>query len=323
METPATPLSFWLGFNLFVLAMLALDLGVFNKRPHAITIKESLVWSGVWVLLALIFNGFVWIQFGDEPALQFLTGYLLEKSLSMDNIFVFVLIFGYFSVPANYQHRVLFWGIIGALVLRAIFIFAGVALIERFSWTLYIFGIILLVTGVKMAFQKKEEINPEKNVVLNLLKRVVPITHELNGSHFFTKIDGHRVATRLFVVLVMVETTDIIFAVDSIPAILGVTQNAFIVYTSNVFAILGLRSLYFALAGVVQMFHLLHYGLAFILAFIGAKMLLAEVYHISVPVSLGVVVVSLVLSVVLSIKFPQKAELEEAAGAAVDAREET
>jgi tellurite resistance protein TerC len=301
----------WVGFTLFVLAMLALDLGVFHRKSHEVTIREAMVWSGVWVALALLFNLVLYYWRGPQPALEFLTGYLIEKSLSVDNIFVFLMIFSYFSVPPRYQHRVLFWGVLGALVMRALLIFLGISLIQRFHWVIYLFGAFLIVTGVKMALEKDKEIHPERNPALRLFRRFVPVTDDYRGGKFFVKQGGRYFATPMLIVLLIVETTDIIFAVDSIPAILAITLDPFIIYTSNVFAILGLRALYFALAGVMKLFHHLRYGLSAILAFVGAKMLLANFYKIPVGVALGVVAGILVISVIASLAFPRK---EEAAG---------
>ena len=298
----------WVGFNLFVLAMLALDLGVFHRRSHQVTIKEALVWSGVWITLALLFNLGVYQWYGPQAALEFLTGYLIEKSLSIDNIFVFLLIFSYFGVPERYQHKVLFWGILGALVMRAVFIFAGISLIQRFHWIIYIFGAFLILTGIRMITEKDKEIHPEKNPALKLFRRMIPVTGAYQGSHFFVKEGGRHFATPLFVVLLVVETTDVIFAVDSIPAILAITVDPFIVYTSNVFAILGLRALYFALAGVMKLFHHLRYGLSAILVFVGAKMLLADFYKIPVGIALGVVAGILLISVIASLVHPHRKE---------------
>jgi tellurite resistance protein TerC len=292
----------WIGFNLFVLAMLALDLGVFHRQAHAVTMREALVWSAVWVALALLFNVGVYFWRGSEPALDFLTGYLIEKSLSVDNIFVFLLIFSAFRVPPQYQHTVLFWGIVGALLMRALFIAIGVTLIQTFHWVVYVFGAFLLLTGVKMALQREEhEIDLERHLVLRLLRRFLPITERYEGGKFFVKRAGRIFATPLFVVLLVVETTDVIFAVDSIPAILAITVDPFIVYTSNVFAILGLRALYFALAGLAHRFRFLHYGLAAILAFVGIKMLLVDVYKIPIGIALSVVAGILLLSVLASL----------------------
>jgi TerC family integral membrane protein len=296
----------WVAFNVFVLAMLAVDLGVVHRRAHEVTLKEALVWSGIWIALALLFALGVYVWDGSQPALEFLTGYLIEKSLSVDNIFVFVLIFSYFKVPAHYQHKVLFWGILGALVMRAIFIFAGIALLQRLHWIIYVFGALLILTGIKMAMEKDKEIHPDKNPVLKLFRRLVPVTEHYHADHFFVKQAGHYAATPLFIVLLVVETTDVIFAVDSIPAILGITMDPFLVYTSNVFAILGLRALYFALAGVMRLFHYLHYGLSAILVFVGAKMLLADVYKLPVGVALGVVAGLLLIAVFASLMRPQQ-----------------
>jgi tellurite resistance protein TerC len=298
----------WVAFNAFVLVMLAVDLGVVHRRAHEVTLKEALVWSGIWIALALLFALGVYAWVGPQPALEFLTGYLIEKSLSVDNIFVFVLIFAYFKVPASYQHKVLFWGILGALVMRAIFIFAGIALLQRLHWILYVFGALLILTGIKMAMEKDKEIHPDKNPVLKLLRRLVLVTEDYHADRFLVKQAGQYAATPLFVVLLVVETTDVIFAVDSIPAILGITRDPFIVYTSNVFAILGLRALYFALAGVVRLFHYLHYGLSAILVFVGAKMLLADVYKVPVGVALGVIAGILLSAIAASVLRPRRGD---------------
>jgi tellurite resistance protein TerC len=299
----------WVAFNVFVLVMLAVDLGVLHRRAHEVRLKEALVWSGIWIALALLFALGVYSWDGPQPALEFLTGYLIEKSLSVDNIFVFVLIFSYFKVPARYQHTVLFWGILGALVMRAIFIFAGIALLQRLHWILYVFGALLILTGIKMATEKDKEIHPDKNPLLKLFRRLVPVTEDYHADHFFVKQAGHYAATPLFIVLLVVETTDVIFAVDSIPAILGITMDPFLVYTSNVFAILGLRALYFALAGVMRLFHYLHYGLSAILVFVGAKMLLADVYKLPVGVALGVIAGILLIAVIASLMRPQQRDV--------------
>ena len=292
--------TFWIGFNVFVLLMLALDLGVFNRKAHVVSVKEALTWTGVWISLALVFNALVYYWFGEPKAIEFLTGYLIEKSLSIDNIFVFVLVFGYFQIPAIYQHKILFWGILGALVMRVIFIFAGVALIQKFHWSIYIFGIFLIYTGYKMFTEKDAKIEPEKNPVIKFFRKIMPVTDQLHGDKFFVKLDGKKYATPLFLVLILIETTDLIFAVDSIPAILAITQDQFIVYTSNVFAILGLRSMYFALAHVVDRFVYLSYGLAVILIFVGLKMTLVDVFKIPTFISLLVIALILIVSVVLS-----------------------
>jgi len=292
---------FWVIFNAFVLLMLTLDLGVFHKKLHVVSVKEAITWTGVWVFLALCFNVLVYYLFGQTKALEFFTGYVIEKALSVDNIFVFVLIFTYFQIPAIYQHKILFWGIIGALIMRVIFIFAGVALLEKFHWTIYIFGAILIFTGIKMLFEKDKKMAPDKNPVIKLFKKIVPTTNELHGDKFFVTINYKKYATPLFVVLIMVEITDLIFAVDSIPAILGVTQDQFIVYTSNVFAILGLRSLYFALANMIDRFKYLAIGLALILVFVGLKMVAIDFYKIPIHYSLLVIFIILISSVIFSI----------------------
>jgi tellurite resistance protein TerC len=297
-----TSLWLWVGFNAFILGMLALDLGVFHRRSHEVSVKEATTWSAVWIALSLTFNaGIFWLR-GSEAGLQFLTGYLIEKSLSVDNIFVIALIFSYFAVPRLYQHRVLFWGILGALVMRAIFILAGAALLHRFHWILYIFGAFLLFTGIRMALHRDEEIHPENNPVLKLVRRLVPVTNGYREGHFFVRHAGKLLATPLFLVLVLVETTDLIFAVDSIPAIFAVTEDPFLVYTSNIFAILGLRSLYFLLAGVMDKFVYLKLGLSAILVFVGAKMLLTEVYKVPATVSLLVVLSLLAVAVLASLR---------------------
>ena len=296
-----TNIIFWAGFNIFVLIMLALDLGVFHRKTHKVSIKEASIWSAVWITLALIFNVFVYFQFGEQKATEFLTGYLIEKSLSVDNIFVFVIIFGYFQIPDEYQHKVLFWGILGALVMRIIFIFAGVALINQFHWTIYIFGAFLVFTGFKMMAKKDKKVKLENSRAISFLKKKFSITDELHGDKFFIKSGNKKFATPLFLALVLIEITDLIFAVDSIPAILAITQDQFIVYTSNVFAILGLRSLYFALAHIVHRFVYLSYGLAIILIFIGIKMLLIDVFKIPTYISLIVIALILTFSIVLSL----------------------
>jgi tellurite resistance protein TerC len=296
----------WSGFNLFVLGMLALDLGVFHKKSEEITIRNALVWTGIWVTLAMCFNFFVYHYFGKQQAIEFFTGYIIEKSLSVDNIFVIILIFSYFQVPAAYQHKVLFWGILGALVMRVIFIFAGIELIHRFHWLIYIFGGFLIITGIRMVFAGDTQIHPEKNPVVKLSRRLFPITNSFDGDRFFVRRDARLWATPLFVVVILIETTDLIFAVDSIPAILAITEDPFIVYTSNVFAILGLRSLYFALSGIEKYFHYLKYGLATILVFVGAKMCLADYYKIPIEISLSVIVGVLIIAILASVIFPKK-----------------
>lgn len=302
-----TELWGWLLFGSVIFLVLVLDLGFFQKKIHETSIKEALVQSAAWIALALLFNVWIFFEKGQEASVNFLTGYLLEKSLSIDNLFIFLLIFSYFKVPRRYQHRILFWGILGAILMRALFIGAGVALIHRFEWILYVFGAFLIFTGIKLALEKDKEINPAKNPVLRLFRKIMPVTHQIEDHKFFIRQGSRWCATPLFVVLLVVESTDVVFAIDSIPAILGVTTDPFIVYTSNIFAILGLRALYFALAGVMQIFHFLHYGLAVILVFIGSKMLLADWFHIPVEMSLGIVVSVLLVSIVASAIWPQKA----------------
>ena len=297
-----TPVIFWILFNAFVLLMLALDLGVFNRKAHEISLKEALTWTFVWVFLAMVFNAIIFYWRGQQQALEFFTGYLVEKALSIDNIFVFIMIFTYFQVPSKYQHKVLFWGIIGALIMRVIFIFAGVALIEKFHFTIYIFGALLIFTGYKMFYHNNAKIEPDKNPVIRFFKKFMPVTPDLHEDKFFVKLSGKQFATPLFLVLILIETTDLIFAVDSIPAILAITQDQFIVYTSNVFAILGLRSLYFALAGVVHRFWLLSYGLAVVLVFVGTKMLLIDVYKIPIEWSLVFIATTIAGSILLSLR---------------------
>lgn len=291
----------WGGFSLFILLMLALDLGVFHRHSHTVGLREALVWSGVWVLLALAFNVIILWYRGPQAGLEFLAGYLVEKSLSVDNIFVFVMLFSYFHVPAAYQHKLLFWGVFGALLMRAGFIFAGVELLKHFHAIIYVFGAILIASGIKMVRAKGQTIHPERNPVLWLFRKLMPVAPQYAGDRFFTRIDQRWAATPLFVVLILVETTDLIFAVDSIPAILSISQDTFIVFTSNVFAILGLRSLYFALAGLAEQLKYLHYGLAAILVFVGCKMLLTDVYKIPVAASLGVIALVLTTSVAASL----------------------
>jgi len=303
-----TPLIFWILFNIFVLLMLALDLGVFHRKTHEVSLKEALTWTFVWISLALVFNAIIYFWRGQQQALEFFTGYLVEKALSVDNIFVFVMIFTYFQIPSKYQHKVLFWGILGALIMRVIFIFAGVALIEKFHFTIYIFGALLIYTGYKMFSHANVKINPEKNPLIIFFRKYMPVTQHLHEDRFFTRIDGKRFATPLFLVLLLIETTDLIFAVDSIPAILAITQDQFIVYTSNVFAILGLRSLYFALAGIIYRFWLLSYGLAIVLVFVGLKMVLIDVYKIPIELSLVFIATVIAASIILSFRIPKPAD---------------
>ncbi|HEX5706476.1 MAG TPA: TerC family protein [Pyrinomonadaceae bacterium] len=310
------PVWAWAGFAVFILTMLALDLGILNRKAHAITYREAATWSAVWVSLALVFAALVFWQEGRLTGVEFLTGYVIELSLSVDNLFVFLLIFGYFKVPSKYQHRVLFWGVLGALIMRMTMIALGAALIERFHWIIYVFGAFLVYTGVRMMLQKETEAHPEENPIVRFATRLIPMTRSYDGEKFFTEVNGRRVGTLMLLVLITVEVTDLVFAVDSIPAIFGITQNTFIVYTSNVFAILGLRSLYFLLAGVIEKFHYLKIGLSIVLAFVGVKML-TEGFVIKslgldketiIMASLAIVGIVLGSSVVASIVWPQHAE---------------
>ena len=302
-----TPL-FWLVFVAFVISLLLLDLLVFNRKSHEIKLREALGWSAFWVALSLSFNVVVYRTMGPQAGLQWLTGYLVEKALSVDNLFVFLLIFNYFKVPGQYQHRILFWGVLGALFLRAVFILVGGALLAKFHFLIYLLGAFLVYTGIRMGLSGDgPEIDPENNPVVRFLSRHLPITRQIEGGKFFIKKDGLRFATPLFVVLVMVETTDVVFAADSIPAILAITQDTFIVFTSNVLALLGLRAMYFALASMMRLFHYLHYGLALILVFIGAKILTESFLTIPIPLALGVVGGLLGLSVLASLVWPKRA----------------
>ena len=305
MATVATNIWFWVGFIAFVLAMLALDLGVFHRKAHVVKPGEAAIWVAVWVALALLFAAGLWYFESGTTAVTFLTGYVIEESLSADNIFVMVLIFEYFRVPKACQHRVLFYGILGALVMRGLFIAAGAALVSRFHWVLYIFGAALVVTGVRMALKKDDEFDGERSKVVHMVRRVIPLTTEYHGKHFFISERGRRVATPLLLVLILVEFTDLIFAIDSIPAIFGVTTDPFIVFTSNIFAVMGLRSLYFLLAAVVDRFHLLKYGLAIILSFVGFKMLTEKFISIDIALSLAIILSVLALSIVASMVWPQ------------------
>ncbi len=292
---------YWIGFNAFVLIMLALDLGVFHKKTHEVKVKEALIWTAVWIALAMVFTAGIFHFFGKGKGVAFLTGYVVEKSLSVDNIFVFIMVFSYFQIPTKYQHKVLFWGVLGALVMRAIFIFAGVALISKFHWIIYIFGGFLIFTGFKMLFQEDKPIEPEKNPLIKLVRKILPVSNELHGDKFIIKQGAKTIATPLLLVLVLIEFTDLIFAVDSIPAILAISKDPFIVYTSNVFAIMGLRSLYFALSGITQYFVYLKYGLAAILIFVGTKMSIVDFYKVPVLLSLLIIVTILAISVIASL----------------------
>ena len=296
----------WACFIAFVILMLAVDLGIFHRKSHEVKIKEALIWTVVWISLAMIFNYGIYLFLGKEKALEFLTGYLIEKSLSVDNLFVFIMLFTFFNVNAIYQHKVLFWGILGALILRAIFIFTGVALISKFHWIIYVFGAFLVFTGFKMLFQKDEKIEPDKNPLVRFFKKIFPVTESMYGGKFFVKINAKTFATPLFIVLLVVEFTDLIFAVDSIPAILAISNNTFIIFTSNVFAILGLRALYFALAGITKYFFYLKYGLSAILVFVGVKMVIVGFYKIPIVFSLLTILSILAVSIVFSVIFPPK-----------------
>jgi tellurite resistance protein TerC len=315
-----TPIWLWIGFNIFVLAMLALDLGVFHRKSHAVSGKEALTWSLVWISLSLVFNAVIYFYWdrmapnstytNGEAALAFFTGYLIEKSLSVDNIFVFILIFSFFAVPAAYQHRVLFWGILGALIMRGTLIAVGAALLEEFHWIIYVFGAFLIFTGIRMALQHEEHVQPDKNPVVKFFRRFMPVTENFEKDQFFVRRAGKLFATPLFLILLVVESTDLIFAVDSIPAIFAVTRDPFIVYTSNVFAILGLRALYFLLANVMDKFRYLKFGLSAVLVFIGVKMVIVDFYKIPIGISLGVVAGILTISILASLWKARKEEKE-------------
>lgn len=294
--------TMWIAFAVIVVILLALDLGVFNRKSHVIGVKEALIMSAFWIGIALAFNAVIFWQMGSQSGLEYTAAYVMEKALSVDNLFVFIIIFAFFGIAPEYQHKILFYGIIGALVFRAIFIFAGVTLVEKFDWLLYIFGIFLLITSVKLAVQKDQKVDPDKNIIVRGFKKIMPVSTDSHGGKFFVRNAGVLAATPLFLALLVIESTDVVFAVDSIPAVMGITTNMFIVYTSNVFAILGLRSLYFALAGVMSSMYYLKYGLAVILAFVGIKMLLPIVgYHVDVVVSLAVILVVLLISIVASV----------------------
>ena len=318
MESIASP-HLWVIFSIFVLGMLALDLGLFSRTPHEVRFKEALGWSIVWVTLSLIFNAWIYFEFGSQKALEFLTGYLIEKALSVDNIFVFVVLFASFAVPKIYQHRVLFWGVIGALGMRAIFIGLGAALISRFHWIMYIFGAILIYTGLKLMVQGDDhDPHPERNPIYKLGRRLMPAVPEYHGKSFTIVKNGRRYATPLLLVLIAIEATDVVFAVDSIPAIFAITTDPFIVYTSNIFAILGLRAMYFLLAGVIDKFHYLNVGLALVLIFVGVKMIVAEWYKVPIGASLIVIAALLGASIVASVIWPKRVDLEVASDALED-----
>ncbi|NTW97651.1 MAG: TerC family protein [Oscillochloris sp.] len=311
----------WVGFHAVVFFLLALDLGVFHRSAHEVKVKEAAIWTVVWITLSLLFNLGLYFWLGKETGLNFLTGYLIEYSLSVDNIFIFVLLFSFFRVPSAYQHRVLFWGILGALIMRGSMILLGAALLQRFEWIIYVFGAFLIFTGLRMFFSGdgEEEIHPEGNILVRVVRRFIPVTKEMHGPRFFVREGGKLMATPLLLVLLIVESTDLIFAIDSIPAIFGITQDAFIVYTSNICAILGLRSLYFLLAGVMDKFHYLKTGLAFILTFVGVKMLWPEITylivheHYEIPnlLSLGVIIATLSVAVIASLIRARRLEAQE------------
>lgn len=303
LSTDATPLL-WIGFGLFVALMMVLDLAVFHRRAHEVKPREALTWSLVWIGLSLAFAVLLNYWMGRQQALEFLTGWVIEKALSVDNLFVFIVIFSYFSVPPKLQHRVLFWGIVGALAMRALFIFSGASLLQRFHWLLYVFGFFLVVTGLRLLLLRDSEVHPENNPVLKLVRRLVPSVPDYRGAHFFVQEGGRRFATPLLFVLVTIEVTDIVFAIDSIPAVFAVTQDPFIVFSSNIFAILGLRALYFVLAGVLGKFRYLKVGLSLVLMFVGMKMLVEHWYEIPIGLSLGVVGLLLGGSVVISLLHP-------------------
>lgn len=294
----------WISFIVIVLVMLAIDLKIFHRQAHQVQLREAVIWSIVWIVVSLAFAAGVYVELGQEPATKFLTGYLVEKALSMDNLFVFLVIFSYFGVPGEYQHTVLFWGILGALVFRAVFIAAGVTLIQSLSWSIYVLGAFLVYTGIQLALNKDKEFHPEKNVGIRLFKRFFPVTSEYHGGAFFVRLNGVLTATPLLITLIVVETTDVVFATDSIPAILGITTDTFLVYSSNIFAILGLRAMYFVLAGIMGLFRFLHYGLSLILIFVGIKMFAGDMLHMSVLLELGIVVGILAASVLISLLIP-------------------
>jgi tellurite resistance protein TerC len=307
-----TPL--WIGFIIFILIMLFLDLKVFHRKSEKVSVKNALVWSAVWIAMALAFGVGIYVLWGHQKGLEYFTGYLIEKSLSVDNLFVFLLVFNYFCVKEEYQHRVLFWGILGAIMMRAIFIFAGIGLLNALGWVIYIFGAFLVYTGIRMAFKKGEKLETEHNPVLRLMRRLFPVSKDYHEEKFFIIENGIRKATPLLLVLVFIETTDIIFAMDSVPAVLSVTKDPFIVFSSNIFAIMGLRSLYFALAGVLQKLRFLHYGLAAVLVFLGVKMLIGEFIEINILISLGVIAVILVVAVVASLVWNRRNPQQEPEG---------
>jgi tellurite resistance protein TerC len=301
------PIWIWILFNVVVIGLIVLDLGVFHRKDHEESFRESAIWTVVWTLVALAFNAGIYFYAGGEPALSFLSGYVIERALAVDNIFVFMMIFTAFGVPRVLQYRALFWGIIGAIVLRAVLIATGTVLIERFGWVLYIFGAFLVVTAIRMLRNEEKEIDPGNHSVVRLLRRFVPVTDRYDGSHFFARIGGKRAVTPMFVVLAVIAVSDLVFALDSIPAIFAITQDPFIVYTSNILAVLGLQAMYSMLAGVINQFHLLKYGLSAVLGFVGVKMLIVDVYHVPIGASLGIIVAMLAASIIASRIFPEAA----------------
>jgi tellurite resistance protein TerC len=304
-ETVGSP-SLWLGFGLVILVLLALDLGVFHRKVQEVRPREALRWTLFWIGLALAFNVWIYLRFGPQPALEFLAGYLIEEALSVDNLFVFLVIFSYSAVPPAYQYRVLFWGILGAIVLRAVFILLGAALLSAFHWVIFIFGAFLVITGIKLLAHPSEEAHPERNLALRLFRRLLPTVPEYHGAHFIVRVNGRAYATPLLLVLLVVEASDVVFAVDSIPAVFAVTDDPFIAFTSNIFAVLGLRSLYFLLAGAMDRFHYLKVGLGLVLAFVGLKMLISDYYKVPIGVSLGVICLLLGASIAASLLTAQK-----------------
>lgn len=301
----------WAGFFVFIISMLILDLFVFHRRTHEVKIKEALLLSLFWVSLSFLFNIGIYLWYNKAKALEFLTAYLVEESLSVDNLFVFLVLFSYFNIQSQYQHKVLFWGIIGAFLMRALFIFAGIALISKFHWIIYIFGGFLIITGIKLSFEKKEKVNPQKNIFIKIFKKLMPVTTKFRGEKFFIKKMDKIIATPLFICLIAIETTDIVFAIDSVPAVLAISRDPFIAYTSNAFAILGLRTLYFALSGIMQMFSYLKYGLSVILVFIGIKMIMEIIYPLPTSVALGFIAITLLVCILASFLWPQKVNKSE------------
>lgn len=301
-----TPMSMWIGFNVFILFMITLDLILHGRKKQKIAPKKAFLWTVFWIALALAFNILIYYTHGPKSALEFFTGYLVEESLSVDNLFVFLLIFRYFKTPEHLQHRVLFYGILGAILMRALFIFGGIALVQQFKWFFYVFGFLLVYMGIKIVLQKETDIHPEKNLLVNWFSKWMPFTNNYHRERFFISIEGKRYATPLFLALLTVEFTDLLFAIDSIPAIFAITLDPFIVYTSNIFAVLGLRSLFFALKPSLDLFHYLHYAIGIILTFIGIKMIINPFVHVPIWIALGFIVIALASAIILSFLFPQK-----------------